>query len=146
MAEADILFLMMPLLPATRHTINLETIHLLKPGVILINTSRGGLIDTKALLKGIQDGIIKGVGMDVYEHESDYFFRDWSARNIPDQNLVALLGNNNVVLTAHQAFFTKEAVNKIVDTSVDNIHNFFGNELIGQAHPNNCIPVAPTID
>ncbi len=141
--QSDILFLMMPLLPATQHTINMDMLPKLKKGVILINTSRGGLVDTKALLKGLQDEIIAGVGMDVYEHEQEYFFQDWSGRNVKDTDLVALLGNNQVVLTAHQAFFTKEAVDKIVSTTIDNLHDFYHKGLSGQSHPNNCIPPLP---
>jgi len=138
-AQSDVLFLMMPLLEATHHTINEDTLLKLKKGVVLINTSRGGLVDTKALLKGVRSGIISGVGMDVYENEQEYFFQDWSARNIQDPDLVALLGSANVVLTAHQAFFTKEAVDKIVSTTIDNI-NAFQQGKTGQEHPNNCIP------
>jgi lactate dehydrogenase-like 2-hydroxyacid dehydrogenase len=77
-----------PLLPPTRHTINDDVLDKLKPGVILINSSRGGLVDTKSVLKGIQAGIISGYGADVYENESDYFFQDWSARSIPDPTLI----------------------------------------------------------
>ncbi len=138
-AQSDVVFLMMPLLPQTTHTINMEMLPKLKKGVLLINTSRGGLIDTKALLEGLKTGIIAGVGMDVYENEADYFFQDWSARNIEDSDLVALLGNNNVILTAHQAFFTKEAVNKIVSTTLENLREYASGKT-GFDHPNNCIP------
>uniref|UniRef100_A0A7S4S004 Cyclic nucleotide-binding domain-containing protein n=1 Tax=Ditylum brightwellii TaxID=49249 RepID=A0A7S4S004_9STRA len=138
-AQSDILFLMMPLLPATKHTINESMLPKLKKGVILINTSRGGLIDTKALLKGLHSGIISGVGMDVYENEQAYFFQDWSAKNIQDPDLLALLGEPGVVLTAHQAFFTKEAVNKITSTTIENLEAFkMGKHRL--EHPNNCIP------
>eukprot|EP00934_Nitzschia_sp_Nitz4_P004908 Nitzschia sp. Nitz4//scaffold16_size188269//145042//147064//NITZ4_001812-RA/size188269-augustus-gene-0.98-mRNA-1//-1//CDS//3329538580//4898//frame0 len=138
-AQSDILFLMMPLLAPTYHTINHDVLAKLKPGVILINTSRGGLVDTKALLEGLRTGVIGGCGMDVYENEQAYFFQDWSAGHIEDPDLEALLGNNNVVLTAHQAFFTKEAVNKIVDTTIENI-GFYCEGKRGLSHPNNCIP------
>lgn len=139
-AQSDVIFLMMPLLKPTYHTINMDVLPKLKEGVLLINTSRGGLVDTKALLEGLKTGRIGGAGMDVYENEADYFFQDWSARNIPDDDLVALLGNNNVVLTAHQAFFTKEAVNKIVATTLENLRDFAAGKR-GLDHPNNCIPV-----
>jgi D-lactate dehydrogenase len=138
-ARSDVLFLMMPLLPSTKHTINEGMLNKLKKGVIVINSSRGALVDTKALLKGIQSGIIAGAGMDVYENEADYFFQDWSARHIQDPTLVALLGEQNVVLTAHQAFFTREAVGKIVDVTIDNLR-MFKQGKIGMDHPNNCIP------
>ena len=76
----------------------------------------------------------------MYENEADYFFQDWSAKSIPDPDLTALLGDHNVVLTAHQAFFTKEAVDKIVATTLENLRDF-GNGKTGLDHPNNCIPV-----
>lgn len=120
----DVIFLMMPLLPATKHTINSEMLPLLKKGVIIINTSRGGLIETTALLEGIKSGIIGGAGIDVYENEGEYFFQDWSAKSIEDPTLVALLGNNKVVMTAHQAFFTREAIEKIVSTTIENFGEY----------------------
>mmetsp|Transcript_5787 Transcript_5787/g.11577 ORF Transcript_5787/g.11577 Transcript_5787/m.11577 type:complete len:541 (-) Transcript_5787:107-1729(-) len=138
-AQSDILMLAMPLMKPTYHTINDDMLSKLKPGVLLINTSRGGLVDTKALLKGLKSGIIGGVGMDVYEHEQDYFFQDWSAKHIKDEDLMHLLGNNNVVLTAHQAFFTQEAVTQIVQTTLNNLRDFSTGQT-GLAHPNNCIP------
>merc|ERR1711957_200479 len=104
-AQSDILFLMMPLLPPTKHTINDSMLNQLKPGVILINSSRGGLVDTKSVLKGIHEGIISGYGADVYENESDYFFQDWSAKSVKDPTLVALLGENRVLLTAPSSLF-----------------------------------------
>ncbi|GAX20713.1 D-lactate dehydrogenase [Fistulifera solaris] len=141
LSQSDILFLMMPLLPPTKHTINFDTLKLLKKGMILINTSRGGLIDTKALLKGLQDGTIAGAGLDVYENEQEYFFQDWSAKTVTDSDLVALLGNNKVVLTAHQAFFTQEAVDKIVSDTIQNLTDYYHSNKSGIRHPNNCIPV-----
>eukprot|EP01083_Nonionella_stella_P123490 372092_1 len=138
--EADIIFLMMPLLPTTKHTINTDAVSKMKDGVLLVNTARGGLIDTKALILGLQSGKIGGVGLDVLENEADYFFQDWSAKSIEDPELTSLLGNNRVVLTAHQAFFTKEAVSKIVDTTLDNIKMWKNDGLEGLAHPNNCLP------
>lgn len=138
-AQSDVLFLMMPLLPATKHTINDSVLPKLKKGMILINTSRGALIETKSLLKGLRSGTISGVGMDVYENEQQYFFQDWSAKNIEDPNLLALLGQPGVVLTAHQAFFTKEAIDKITSTTIGNLRDF-KKGMTGTDHPNNCIP------
>lgn len=138
-AQSDIIMLSMPLIKPTYHTINMETLKKLKRGVIIINTSRGGLVDTKALLKGLQTGVIGGAGMDVYENEQDYFFQDWSAKHLEDEDLMSLLGNNNVVLTAHQAFFTKEAVSQIVQTTLANLLAWNSGKT-GQDHPNNCIP------
>ena len=96
-------FLSVPLLPPTRHTINDDMLDKLKPGVILINSSRGGLVDTKSVLKGIQAGIISGYGADVYENESDYFFQDWSARSIPDPTLLV----SNICSASSIRFFSK---------------------------------------
>jgi D-lactate dehydrogenase len=143
--QSDILFLMMPLLPATKYTINDAVLPKLKKGVILINTSRGGLIDTKALLKGLHNGVISGVGMDVYENEQQYFFQDWSAKTIQDPDLTALLGEPSVVMTAHQAFFTKEAVDKITSTTLENLV-LYKQGKHGVAHPNNCIPNTSPVD
>ena len=137
--HADVIFLMMPLLPPTRHTINEGMLDKLKPGVILINSSRGGLVETTAVLKGIEMGIIRGYGADVYENEGDYFFQDWSAKSIPDPTLVALLGNNNVLLTAHQAFFTQEAVDAIVNVTLDNLLKF-NKGMTMYSHPNTFLP------
>lgn len=135
--NCDVIFLMMPLLPATKHTINKQVIAKLKRGVFLINTSRGGLIETEALVEGLQSGVIGGCGLDVYENEGEYFFQDWSANAIKDNTLVTLLGSNRVVMTPHQAFFTREAIHKIVSTTLDNLHNF-GSGLRGKDLPNGC--------
>jgi D-lactate dehydrogenase len=144
-SQVDVLFLMLPLVPTTKHIINKDMLHKLKKGVTIINTSRGGLVDTKALLQGINDGIIRGAGMDVYENESDYFFQDWSARHIDDPDLRALLGEHNVTLTAHQAFFTKEAVDRIISTTVQNLIDYKeGKHML--RHPNNCIPVISVVE
>ena len=89
--NCDVIFLMMPLLPATKHTINESVLPLLKKGVIIVNTSRGGLIDTKALVSGLQSDIIGGCGLDVYENEGDYFFRDWSGKVCQCNTTCALL-------------------------------------------------------
>ena len=133
----DVIFLMMPLLPATKHTINQDVLPKLKRGVLLINTSRGGLIETGALVEGLRSGVIGGCGLDVYENEGEYFFRDWSADAIEDEALVTLLGSNRVVMTPHQAFFTKDAIDKIVSTTVENLANF-GAGLRGKDLPNGC--------
>jgi len=141
--KSDVIFLMMPLLPQTKHTISMDVLPKLKRGVIIVNTARGGLIDTKALLSGLQSGIIAGCGLDVYENEQQYFFQDWSAKNIEDSDLTSLLGNNKVVLTAHQAFFTKEAVDKIVGTTIDNLRAWKEGKR-GVDHPNTCIQASAT--
>ena len=88
---------------------------------------------------GLRDGIISGVGLDVYENEGEYFFQDWSGRQLKDPYLAILLGLNNVILTAHQAFFTQEAVGQIVETTIQNLADF-KTGLTGYKHPNNVIP------
>lgn len=138
--QSDIIFLMMPLLPPTKHTINESMLDQLKPGMILINSSRGGLVDTKAVLKGIKSGIISGYGADVYENEGDYFFQDWSAKSVQDPVLVALMAENKVLLTAHQAFFTQEAVDAIVNTTLSNVKLFKEGKTMYD-HPNNFLPI-----
>lgn len=137
--HSDIIFLMMPLLPATYHTINEQALKQMKPGVVLINTSRGGLVDTKAVLKAVQEDKEMRVAMDVYEKEKDYFFQDWSERPIEDPMLKQLLEEENVMLTAHQAFFTEEAVDKIVSTTLENLLAFWDGETL-HGHPNSCLP------
>ncbi|CAM9600536.1 unnamed protein product [Chrysoparadoxa australica] len=105
-SSCDVIFLMMPLLPATRHTLNAAVLPKLKRGVTIINTSRGGLVDTVALLEGLRSGVIGAAGLDVYEKEADFFFKDCSDKPLDDEVLTSLLGMNQVVMTAHQAFFT----------------------------------------
>ncbi|GLE06687.1 hypothetical protein PINS_up016081 [Pythium insidiosum] len=120
-AQADIISLHCPLFPSTKHIVNEESISKMKPGVLLINTSRGGLIDTAALVKGLKSKKIGGVGLDVVEGEGDYFYSDHSGSLIPDDTLARLFTFSNVIITGHQAFFTKEALENIATTTMDNI-------------------------
>lgn len=107
LSKADIITLHSPLLPATKHMINTETIGKMKDGAILINTSRGGLVDTKALIDGLKSKKIAAVGLDVYEKEGAYFFEDRSSSVMQDDLLGRLLSFNNVFVSGHQAFLTK---------------------------------------
>lgn len=107
LSKADIITLHSPLLPATKHMINDDAVSKMKPGVILINTSRGGLVDTKALIRGLKSKKISAVGLDVYEKEGAYFFEDRSSSIIQDDLLGRLLSFNNVFVSGHQAFLTK---------------------------------------
>ncbi|KAJ0410228.1 hypothetical protein P43SY_002560 [Pythium insidiosum] len=120
-AQADIISLHCPLFPSTKHIVNEESIAKMKPGVLIINTSRGGLIDTAALVKGLKSKKIGGVGLDVVEGEGDYFYSDHSGSLIPDDTLARLFTFSNVIITGHQAFFTKEALENIATTTMDNI-------------------------
>ena len=122
--ESDIVSLYVPLLPATRYLIRDEVIAKMKRGVMLINTSRGALVDTKALIRGLKSGKIGSAGLDVYEEESDYFFEDHSDGVVADDILARLLTFNNVLVTSHQAFLTKEALDSIAQVTLHNIHEY----------------------
>lgn len=128
--QSDIISLHCPLTPETKYMINETTIQNLKDGVMLINTGRGGLIDTKALINGLKSGKIGAAGLDVYEEESDYFFEDRSAEMIADDVLARLLTFPNVLITSHQAFLTEDALKNIADTTLNNLKDYFeGNKL-----------------
>ncbi len=130
LAKSDILSLHCPLVPSTYHLINRDTIEQMKPGVMLINTSRGQLVDTRAVIDEIKTGKIGYVGLDVYEEEDDLFFQDYSDNIIQDDTFQLLQSFQNVVITAHQAFFTQEALTAIAQTTITNISNWEqGNEL-----------------
>jgi len=118
---ADLISLHAPLLPGTKHIINEAAIKMMKPGIIIVNTSRGGLIDTKALIWGIKEGIVAEAGLDVVEGEDPYFFKDCSSAVIEDDDIATLLSFNNVTITAHQAFFTAEAMRTICHTTISNL-------------------------
>lgn len=123
-SQSDIISLHCPLLPATHHLVNTDSIQHMKPGVMLINTSRGALMDTKAVIEGIKSGQIGYLGTDVYEEEEDLFFEDLSGTIIQDDTFQLLQSFSNVVITAHQAFFTQEALGNIADTTLSNISTF----------------------
>lgn len=122
--EADIISLHCPLTPATRHLIDAAALSAMKPGVMLINTSRGAVIDTRALIDAIKSGRVGAVGLDVYEEEGDLFFRDLSSEVIRDDVFARLLTFPNVLITAHQGFFTREAMTAIAQTTIGNIAAF----------------------
>ncbi len=119
--ESDVISLHTPLTPETRHIIRSETLALMKPGVILVNVSRGALIDTKALIDSLKSGHVGGVALDVYEEEEGVFFEDLSGQILQDDELARLLTFPNVLITAHQAFLTKEALGEIARVTVANL-------------------------
>ncbi len=123
--ESDIISLHCPLTEETRHIINEITIEKSKQGAIIINTSRGGLIDANALLNGIKSRKIGGACLDVYEEESEFFFEDKSDDIMSDDILARLISMPNVLVTSHQAFLTQEALNNIALTTMENIKEFF---------------------
>ena len=121
LASSDVVSLHLPLTPQTRHLMNTETIASLKPGAFLINTSRGKLVDTTALLGALKSGQLGGVALDVYEEEEGIFFEDLSGEILQDDELSRLLTFPNVLITAHQAFLTQEALSEIARTTTENL-------------------------
>jgi D-lactate dehydrogenase len=119
--SCEVISLHTPLTPETRHVIRRETLEIVKPGAILINVSRGALIDTKALIEALKSGRLGGVGLDVYEEEEGVFFEDLSGKILQDDELARLLTFPNVLITAHQAFLTQEALSEIARVSVTNL-------------------------
>lgn len=131
--QSDIISLHCPLLPSTHHLINQKTIEQMKQGVMLINTSRGQLVNTRAVIDGIKSRKIGYVGLDVYEEEEELFFQDHSDSIIKDDTFQLLQSFQNVVITAHQAFFTKNALTAIAETTITNISDWEqGNTLTNE--------------
>jgi D-lactate dehydrogenase len=124
--SSDIISLHCPLTPETKHIINSASLERMKNHAILINTSRGALIDTSALIEALKNRRIGGAGLDVYEEESEYFFEDLSDTIIEDDELSRLLTFPNVLLTSHQAFFTEEAMQEIAQVTMENVKAFEG--------------------
>lgn len=122
--EADIVSLHCPLNPATHHLIDEAAIARMKRGVMLINTSRGAIVDTRAVIRGLKSGAIGHLGLDVYEEEADLFFEDLSGQVLQDDIFARLLTFPNVLITAHQAFLTQEALMAIARTTLDNVTAF----------------------
>ncbi len=124
LARSDIITLHVPLFPETYHLISRAAIERMKDGVMLINTSRGGLVDTKALIDGLKAGRIGSAGLDVYEEEAGIFFHDMFDKVLTDDVLARLMTFNNVVVTSHQAFLTREALANIAETTLQNIRDY----------------------
>lgn len=121
LSQSDIISLHCPLLPATYHMIDGKSLQHVKPGTMLINTSRGGLVDTRAVIDALKSGQLGYFGTDVYEEEENLFFEDLSGTVIQDDTFQLLQSFPNVVITAHQAFFTQEALSNIADTTLSNV-------------------------
>ena len=141
-SRADIISLHCPLTDRTRYMIGDVAISHMKPGVILINTGRGQLIHTEALIDGLKEKKIGAAGLDVYEEEADYFYEDTSDRIMDDDVLARLLSFNNVIVTSHQGFFTREALDNIAHTTLQNISDFSERrELVNEvrAEPENAV-------
>lgn len=123
--KSDVISFHCPLTEETYHTVNAQTVEKMKKGVVIINTSRGALIDSEALLDGIKSRKIGAACLDVYEEESDVFFQDFSGHIVADDTLARLITMPNVIVTSHQAFLTEEALSNIAQTTVENILEFF---------------------
>ena len=126
--RSDIISFHCPLTEENRHMVNTDTIAKMKKGVVLINTSRGALIDSEALLEGIKQRKIGAACLDVYEEESNIFFHDYSGHIVNDDTLARLISMPNVIVTSHQAFLTNEALKNIADTTLENIRGFFASD------------------
>lgn len=129
LSEADIISLHCPLTRDTYHIIDAAAIKLFKPTVMLVNTSRGGLVDTPAVIKGLKKGKIGALAIDVYEQEEALFFEDLSGQILQDDDISRLMTFPNVLITAHQSFFTVEALEEIARTTLQNISNFAAGKL-----------------
>ncbi|MCX4786172.1 MULTISPECIES: 2-hydroxyacid dehydrogenase [unclassified Streptomyces] len=139
LVESDLVSLHVPLLPATRHIIGADALARMKDDAILINSSRGGLIDATALVAELRAGRLLGVGLDVYEAEAGLFFLDKSLEGIDDDTLARLVTFPNVIVTSHQAYYTQEAVAQIIDATVRNVADY----LAGRRSENVLVPALP---
>ncbi|MCL2139820.1 MAG: 2-hydroxyacid dehydrogenase [Treponema sp.] len=144
--KSDIISLHSPLTSETYHLINEKTLSMMKNDIIIINTGRGGLIETKALVNALKSKKIGGAGLDVYEEEDKYFFEDWSNTIIQDDVLARLLTFPNVILTGHQSFLTDEALAAIALVTLENIQQFVKKEKLANEICYQCIDNGPTKD
>jgi len=124
LVESDVVTLHCPLTPDTHHLMNEQRLALMKPGAMLVNTSRGALLDTVAVIQALKSGHLGSLALDVYEEEESLFFQDLSTRVVTDDNFSRLLTFPNVLITAHQAFFTSDALKAIAETTVANLTSF----------------------
>jgi len=138
LADSDIISLHTPLTPETHYLINAKTLATMKRGAMLINTSRGGLIDTSALIDALKTHQLGAVGLDVYEEEGDLFFRDLSGQVLQDDVFARLLSFPNVLISGHQAFFTREALHDIATSTLNNLEDF----IAGRSNANTLKAVA----
>lgn len=131
--NSDIISLHCPLTEQTNEILNKDAFRQMKKGIYIINTSRGKLIDSEALLEALNDETVAGAGLDVYEEETDYFFEDMSGEIIKDDVLSLLVSKPNVIITSHQAFLTNEALENIAKTTINNIDEYYqGKPLVNQ--------------
>lgn len=129
-AESDIISLHCPLTTDTYHVVDGDALSKMKEGVVIVNTSRGALVDAEALLAAIKAGKIGGAALDVYEEEAEFFFEDNSDHVMPDDVLARLLSMPNVIISSHQAFLTEEALDNIAQTTLQNLSTFFCENVV----------------
>jgi D-lactate dehydrogenase len=143
--QADIISLHCPLLPETHHLIDTAALEQMKPGAMLINTSRGAVIDTRAVIDALKSGQLGALGIDVYEEEENLFFRDLSDEVLQDDVMARLLTFPNVIVTGHQAFFTRDALLRIAETTRDNINDIDqGRACCNVVQPSRVVTRAPS--
>lgn len=140
-AAADIITLHCPLTPETHHVIRAETLALARPGLVVVNTSRGGLVDAEAAIEALKSGRLGGLAMDVYEQEADLFFEDLSNEILADDVIARLLTFPNVLVTGHQAFFTAEAMGAIAEVTLGNAARVAAKQALGTSE----VTVAATV-
>ena len=139
LSSSDLISLHCPLTEETRHLINADSIEKMKDGVILVNTSRGGLIKTEDLIAGIRDHKFFAVGLDVYEEETDFVYEDMSERILQSSTIQRLLSFPNVTMTSHQGFFTEEALTNIAETTLKNATAFMNGDVLKTKSFLNCL-------
>ncbi|MEU6855047.1 NAD(P)-dependent oxidoreductase, partial [Actinacidiphila alni] len=127
--ESDLISLHVPLMPSTHHLVGERRLGLMKDDAILINSSRGGLIDSAALVETLREGRLGGVGLDVYEEEAGVFFYDKSLEVMTDDTLARLLTFTHVLITSHQAYFTVDAIEEIVSATVRNVDDYVAGRI-----------------
>lgn len=123
--ESDVISLHCPLTESSYHIIDREALDKMKPGAFLLNTSRGALVDSEALLEVLTAGKLRGAALDVYEEEANLFYEDMSDKIIKDDTLALLVSRPNVLITSHQAFLTEEALDNIASVTIQNFDEFF---------------------
>ena len=129
-ATADIISMHCPLTPETHHIVNADLLSSLKRGTLLINTSRGGLVNTEAVIEALKSGQLGGLALDVYEQEADLFYRDLSSTVVSDDVFERLLSFPNVIVTGHQAFFTRESITTISETTIKSVTEFASGHVL----------------
>lgn len=128
--NSDMISLHCPLTKESYHIVDKEAIQNMKDGVVIVNTSRGALIDASALIEALKSGKVGAAGLDVYEEEGDFFYEDYSGEVMPDDELARLISMPNVLLTSHQAFLTEEALKNIAETTTENLRQYFAEEAL----------------